>query len=174
MEMGSPLEGGPAFIAVGRLRRPHGVRGEIMMEVLTDFPERLRSGKRVFVGEEHQPMTIARVRPHQNILLVSFRGIDTPEAVAAFRNQYVYVHKSDLPKLPEGEYYHHELLGLSLVDESGRPLGVLEEILETGANDVYLARTPEGKELLIPAIPDVILDINLPARQIRIRLQEYL
>lgn len=174
MEAGSPQEGGPAFIAVGRLRRPHGVKGEIFMSVLTDFPERLRPGKRVFVGEDHRPMTIASLRPHQNALLVSFRGIGTSEEIGQFRNQYVFVRKSDLPKLPEGEYYHHELLGLTLVDENDQPLGVLEEILETGANDVYLVRTPDGKDLLIPAIPDVVLDVDLPARQIRVRMQEYL
>lgn len=144
------------------------------MEVLTDFPERLRRGKRVFVGDDHRPMTFASLRPHQNALLVSFRGIDTSEEIGQFRNQYIFVRKADLPKLPEGEYYHHELLGLTFVDENDHPLGVLEEILETGANDVYLVRTPEGKDLLIPAIPDVVLDIDLPARQIRVRMQEYL
>ncbi|HZW04240.1 MAG TPA: ribosome maturation factor RimM [Anaerolineaceae bacterium] len=173
-ETGSPPQGEPVYLAVGRLRRPHGIKGEIVMDVMTDFPERLRRGKRVYVGDNHQPMTLAGLRQHQNALLVSFRGIDTPEAIGDLRNQYVFILAADLPPLPEGEYYHHELLGMTLVDESGRVLGILEEILETGANDVYLVRTPEGGELLVPAIADVILEVNLDERKIRVRLQEYL
>ena len=173
-ESGSPQQGGPAYLAVGRLRRPHGVKGEIVMEVLTDFPERLRAGKSVFVGDDHRPMTLVSLRPHQNAMLVSFEGIDTPDEIGRYRSQYVFIRTADLPKLPEGEYYHHELLGMTFLDENDQVLGVLDEILETGANNVYLVRTPEGKDLLIPAIPDVILEINLPARQMRVRLQEYL
>ncbi len=157
------------FLAVGLLRRSHGLKGDMVMEVLTGFPERLRAGRTVFVGETHEPMQIASLRGHEQGRIIGFAGIQTPEETAPLRNQLVFIKAAGLPQLPEGEYYHHELLGLSVVDESGSPLGVLAQILETGANDVYLVKTPAGKELLFPAIEDVILEVNLERRQMRVR-----
>jgi 16S rRNA processing protein RimM len=88
---GSPSSGEPVFLAVGRLRRPHGVKGEILMDVLTDFPERLRRGTRLYIGEQHLPLTIRSARVANQALLVSFHNYDTPEAVGEFRNQVAYV-----------------------------------------------------------------------------------
>ncbi len=170
---GSPTPGEPVFLAVGRLRRAHGVKGEMLMDVLTDFPERLGPGKIVYVGDTHEPKRIAGVRGHDRELIVHLSGLDTPEAAAPFRNALVFVKAGELPDLPEGEYYHHQLLGLAVVDESGRELGRLDQILETGANDVYLVKTPEGKELLLPAVEEVILEVDLERNQIRVRPPEW-
>jgi len=84
------------------------------------------------------------------------------------------VKAADLPRLPEGQYYHHQLLGLSVVDETGQVLGELAEILETGANDVYLVKTPLGKELLLPAIEDVILGVPLERKEMSVRPPDWL
>ncbi len=170
---GSPSSGGPVFIAVGRLRRPHGVQGEIQMDVLTDFPERMRAGKTIYIGDTHEPMRLTGVRGHDRAMILRFPGIESPEAVGRFRNMVVYVKADELPKLPEGEYYHHQLLGLSVVDESGQALGSLSDILETGANDVYVVKTAEGKELLLPAIEEVILEVNLERGEMRVRPPEW-
>jgi 16S rRNA processing protein RimM len=166
---GSPA-GEPEYLVVGFLRRPHGVRGEIVMDVYTDFPERLKSGKRLYVGEEHVLLQLAAVRPHQNGLLVRFKGVDTPEAAGQFRNQWVYVKTSELPPLPRGQFYQHQLLGLQVEDEQGNRLGVLTEILETGANDVYVVVDEKGGELLLPAIPSVILDVQPEGGFLRVHL----
>lgn len=170
---GSPSSGEPVFLAVGRLRRPHGVTGEILMDVLTGFPERMRSGKLVYVGDNREPMRLAGVRGHDREMIVRFAGIDTPEAAGEFRNAMLYVKASELPKLPEGEYYHHQLLGLSVVNEAGEALGSLIDILETGANDVYVVKTSDGKELLLPAVDEVILGIDLERREMRVRPPEW-
>lgn len=167
---GSPAKGEPVYLVVGMLRRPHGVRGELLMEVHTDFPERLKPGLVVFVGEAHQPLTLDRVRGHKDGLLVGFAGIATPEDAGMYRNTYVYVTAKDRPRLPDGMYYHHEILGLNVVDDTGRELGVLTEILVTGANDVFVVTRPGGDELLIPSIPETLLEISPEARQIRVRL----
>lgn len=169
-ESGSP-EGGPLYLSIGFLRRPHGVKGEIIMDLHTDFPERMKKGRKVFVGEEHRPMTLTNVRPHQNGLLVKFDDIDTPEDAGLFRNRWVYVQAKDVP-LPEGQHYKHELLGLKVVDEDNNPLGELVEILETGANDVYVVRDDSGKETLLPNIPSVILGLDIDARTMRVHLLE--
>lgn len=167
---GSPA-GGPLYLSVGFLRRPHGLKGEIIMDLHTDFPERMQKGRKVFVGEDHKLMTLTNVRPHQSGLLVKFDDIDTPEDAGLYRNQWVYVQTKDVP-LPEGQHYKHELLGLKVVDEEDNPLGELVEILETGANDVYIVRNDSGREILLPNIPSVILDLDVGARTMRVHLLE--
>jgi 16S rRNA processing protein RimM len=167
---GSPSPGEPVFLAVGKLGRPHGVRGEIIMEILTDFPERLQPGVLLYVGPEHRPMRLRGRRPHQRGLLLAFEGVKDREQAGELRNFLVQVRADDRPPLPEGEYYHHQLLGLQIVDAAGDPLGVLSGILQTGANDVYEVRTGSGGELLIPATGSVILGIDLARGEIRVQL----
>jgi len=167
---GSPSPGEPVFLAVGKLGRPHGLRGEIFLRILTDFPERLAPGVMVFLGPDYQPIEIKSQRWHRNALLLSLAGYHTPEDVAALTNQYLFVKAEDRPVLPEGEYYHHEMIGLQVLDEQGQVLGTLSQILETGANDVYVVLPHQGPEILLPAIEDVILEIDLGQRQMRVRL----
>ncbi len=167
---GSPT-GEPLYLSVGFLRRPHGVKGEIIMDLHTDFPERMKKGRKLFVGEDHKPMTLTNVRPHQSGLLVKFRDIDTPEDAGIYRNQWVYVQTKDVP-LPDGQHYKHQLLGLKVVDESDIPLGELVEILETGANDVYVVKDDSGKEILLPNIPSVVLELDIDRGFLRVHLLE--
>jgi 16S rRNA processing protein RimM len=168
---GSP-NGEPVYLAIGFIRRPHGVQGEMIMDLHTDFPERIKPGRKVLVGEKRQPLTFDTVRPHGDSLLVSFRGVDTPEDAGRFRNQWVYVKSSDVPPLPEGQYYQYELIGLDVVDENGNPLGKLAEILETGANDIYVVRDEAGKEILLPVIPSVVLNRDMERRILTVHLLE--
>lgn len=168
---GSP-SGEPVYLVVGFLRRPHGVSGEIIMDVLTEFSERLKAGKRLFVGEKRQAVTLANSRGHANGMLVKFKGFNTPEEIGQFRNQQVYVKMTDEPALPEGKYYHHQLLGLQVMDENNNLLGELTEIIMTGANDVYVVTDAAGRDLLLPAIPPVIREVNLGRRLMKVHLLE--
>ena len=171
---GSPDQGEPVFLVVGRLRRPHGLNGELQMDVLTDFPERLVPGKQIFIGEEHTPYQIEHLRPHGKLLLVSFKGCGNVDQARIFTNAMVYVQAHGLPELPEGEYYHHQLIGLSVIDmDSGDVLGRLEKILETGANDVYVVRRENGDELLLPAIESVLAEINLNNKEMKVHQQQW-
>jgi 16S rRNA processing protein RimM len=170
---GSSKRGEPVFIALGFLRRAHGVAGEMVMDVLTDFPERLRAGRLVYVGEKHEAIKLGSVRKADKTLLVTLRGFKTPEEVARFRNCYIYTQVEDLPELPDGSYYHHELIGLGVVAEDGQPIGEIVEILQTGANDVYVVRNGEGSEILLPAIEDVILSVDLERQEMRVRPQAW-
>ena len=172
-ETGSPQSGGPVFLAVGQLHRPHGVRGEIEMKILTDFPERLVPGKVLYVGEKHARHRISSVRPKGAGLLIGLEGYTDRDQVAVFRNLTLYVRSDELPSLPPGEYYHHQLLGLQVVTESGESLGRLTEIIETGANEVYVVTDAAGQEQLLPAIESVILEISLERGEIRVRPQEW-
>jgi 16S rRNA processing protein RimM len=171
---GSPTPGEPLFLAVGKLRRSHGIGGEILMDVLTDFPQRLRVGKTVFLGDEHAPYEISNVRSQDRALLMSFVGINDSDEASLLRNKIVYIQADSLPILPEGEYYHHQLLGMAVLDENHTPLGFLTDILETGANDVYVVTDPDGKETLLPAIESVILEIDLQRREMRVKNLDWL
>jgi 16S rRNA processing protein RimM len=157
---------------VGFLRRPHGLRGEIVMDLHTDFPERLKRGRKLLVSEAYTPLTIESVRNHQQSVLIKFQGIDTPEQAGEYRNQWVYVKASEVPPLPEGKIYQHELFGFQVVDENGNSLGEVVEILETGANNVYVVKDESGREILLPAIPSVILELNTERRIMRVHLLE--
>lgn len=168
---GSPI-GEPVYLVIGFLRRPHGISGEIIMDIHTDFPERIKSGRKVLIGEKHQPHIFDTVRPNNDGLLISLHGVNTPEDAGKFRNQWVYVKASEVPPLPEGQHYKYELIGLDVIEENGTPLGKLIEILETGANDVYIVRDESGKEILLPAIPAVILHLNMDQRVLKVHLLE--
>jgi len=170
---GSSNKDEPVFLVVGRIRRAHGLKGEMIMDVLTDFPERIMRGKEVYVGETHETQKIASVRPHDNLLLVSFKGIDNKDALDRYRNLMVYVKTEELPELPENEYYHHDLIGLTVIDDHEQVLGKLVEIMETGANDVYVVIDNDNKEILIPAVDEFILLIDLAGRLMTVHKPEW-
>ncbi len=159
----------PAFLAVGKIRRPHGLRGEVLLDVYTDFPERLRPGKVVYAGERHERLVICQARAHRDGLLLAFEGFHTPEAIERLCNQILYVATEDAAPLAEGEYYYYQLVGLTVVEEGGRELGRLSEILVTGANDVYVVRGERG-EILLPAIPQVVRNVDLSARRMTVHV----
>lgn len=167
---GSPNAGEPVYLAVGLLRRPHGLRGDILFTVTTDFPERLRPGMVVYFGDDKREMKITRRRPHNDGIIFGFEGIATPEQAAKYTGKTVFVPAEDRPPLPEGEYYHHQIIGLDVFDETDKHLGVVSEILETGANDVYVVKTPSGRELLLPALQQVVLEIDLERQRMKVHL----
>lgn len=167
---GSPQTGEPVFLVVGKFLHPHGLHGEILMEVITDFPERILPRQTLFAGKDRTPMVIRSRRWRGTELLLAFEGCDTPESVGHLRNQMAFVPASDRPALPEGEFYHHQVIGLRVISDEGQELGKVTSILETGANDVYVVQTSSGLEILIPAIQSVILDIDLETSQILVHL----
>lgn len=167
---GSLPSGEPAFLAIGKFLRPHGVRGEMRMAIYTDFPERIVPDIQLYVGEDHRSIGVNQVRNHGPFLLITLEGYSTPEAVGEFRNQMVYVLTADRPALPDGEYYHHQLLGLQVIQDTGEQLGVIHKILETGANDVLVVRPAQGSELLLPMIDSVVRHIDLSAQKVTVHL----
>jgi len=167
---GSSGDGEPVFLAVGKLRRPHGVRGEIQMDIYTDFPERLTAGVTVFIGEDHTPFLISSSRWHQDSLLIAFRDINDRDEAGALRNSLVYVRADEIPPLEDGEYYHHELIGLGVKDENGSYLGEIKGILETGANDILVVQLENGKEALLPMTDEVVLSIDLMDGMVSVHL----
>ena len=171
---GSPAPGEPVFVMVGQLRKPHGVHGEILMETLTDFPQRLSKGKIIYIGNDHKSYEIQTRRAVDKGLLLSFEGFEDCDQVAVLTNKIVFVRTDSLPPLPKGEYYHHQLIGLTVFDEAETKLGQIIEIIETGANDVYVVRSEDGHEILLPVLPDVILNVDLITGYLHVRPPEWL
>jgi len=167
---GSSSEGGPFFVVAGKLRKPHGIRGEMVMTVFTDFPELLEAGREVYVGEAHRPLTVRGVRWHKEDILIAFEEYQDRDLVGVHRNQLLFLKVEDLPELPEEEYFFHEVVGLDVLTAAGHHLGVLREILVTGANDVYVVEREGKRDLLLPATEEVILDVDLEQKKMIVHL----
>jgi 16S rRNA processing protein RimM len=173
-QSGSLKNSEPEFLVAGRLRKSHGLNGEMWIEVLTDHPEFLIQGFPVFIGKNYDKHTISAFRMAGKLGLIQFDGFNNPESLRIFANAYLYFETKDLPALEDEEYYHHDLIGLEVKNEDGELLGTLTEIIVTGANDVYVISPIYGsKDLLIPAIKSVIKKIDIESKQIIISPQEW-
>lgn len=160
------------FLVVGKFRRTHGIHGDILFTVITDFPERLKPGSTLYVGNAKLPLKISRRKPHNDGIIFGFKEIPNPEAAAKYVTETIYVRTDDRPTLPEGEYYHHQIIGLMAMTVAGEEIGRIEEILVTGANDVYIAKAADGKEILIPATQQVLREVNLADGKLVVDLPE--
>jgi len=149
---------------IGRVLRPHGVRGELRLALLTDYPERLPLHPVFYLGDDEKPYRVERVRLQQGAALVKLAGCDDRDAAEALRGQWVQIPIEDAVPLEEGEYYTFQLIGIEVVTDHGESLGRVVEVLETGANDVYVVHGPRG-EVLLPAIEDVVRELDVPARR---------
>lgn len=171
-EPGTPLD--QAKLAIGVVDRPHGIKGEMQVRLSTDYPEHFTKAKRLFLGDEPTARRVLGIRFHMEKALIRLDGITTPEQVRALSGTPVRIFASEAKPLAEGEYFYFQLIGSKVVTESGESLGTLTDILETGANDVYVVSPPEGKEtILLPNIPSVILAIDQAAQTIVVRPLEY-
>jgi len=158
-----------AYMAVGRIVGAHGVRGEIKVKQLTDFPERFAPGSRLYLGDEEFQREVVAARPHRGMLLVKLSGLTNRNDVEHLRGKYLFIRREEAMALEEDEYYEDELIGLIVETVDGEHLGELIEIMWTGANEVYIVRGPRG-EVLIPAIAQVVQEVDLDAGVMRVRL----
>lgn len=158
-------------IVIGKAGAPHGIRGELRVIPLTDFPERFEELERVYVGDEL--LDIVDVKYHKQFVIIKFRQYPTREAAASLTGQLLYVDKSQAMPLAEGEYYTFDIIGLEVFDLEGVSLGFVTEVLKTGSNDVYVAsKKGEAKQLLIPALKAVVKEINVPEGRMVVDLPE--
>jgi len=170
-ETGSDSKTEPVFFQIGRLQKAHGIRGEIKLNLSINFPLDISTGSKLFIGKEHKPYIIASSRGQLNLLIVSFETISNRETVQRLINKNVYVQFDQLPKQDEKKFYFHEVIGMNVKDEFGAQIGKIREIIETGANDVYVVDPEDGeKEILIPAIKSVVQDIDRKTKTMIIHL----
>ncbi|CEO88451.1 MAG TPA: 16S rRNA processing protein RimM [Syntrophaceticus sp.] len=150
------------FITVGKVAAPFGIQGEIKVIPLTDFPERFSRGGSYYLSKQKmfKEVEIQGVKIRGREIIIKFEGIDTPEDARVYRNALLQVPRGEVLPLPEGHYYHYQIVGLLAATEDGTVLGKVAEILETGSNDVYLVKDDQGREILIPALKEVVREID--------------
>ena len=154
------------WLAVGRVRKPHGVHGELLAEILTDFPDRVGAGVELGVGQPPDRMVIVeRVRIHKGAWLLTLQGIDTREAADSLRDAWLTLPGQPREELPQGYYYEHELTGLTCVDRAGRTLGEVTALADIGGGSLLVVRTDRG-EALVPFRPELVVTVDLDARRL--------
>ncbi len=164
----------PNFLIIGRVLRPHGVRGEVRASVLTELPERFEWLEQVYLAQTpdaRQPRRVAveGVRYHQDHVLLKLAGIDTRDDAETLRTQWLLVPESEGIPLEEGEFYLYRLDNLAVITDTGEYLGRIVEILETKAHDVFVVKG-DGGELLLPDTDEVVKSIDLDAGQMIVHL----
>ena len=167
----------PDYLLLGELLRPHGVRGEFRMRILTDYPERIKDLKQVYLGDEtdHRhvtPFTIETTRFHKNYLLIKFEGIQDRNEAEALRGRYVMIDIENAIPLEDDEFYLFELVGLTVQTDEGQVLGTIRHVMETGANDVYIVNSKQYGEILIPAHDETIVEIDLDHEIVTVTLPD--
>jgi len=165
----------PRYLAVGQIVGAHGVRGELKVEILTEDPQRFHRLGRVYIGregEEPVPWRLQGYRLHKGRALLTLAGCDDRTKAEALRGCFVQVPLSEALPLEEGEFYEHQVVGLEVWTASGELLGQVAEILYTGANDVLVVQRsgPDGREILIPAIKEVVLGVDLDTGRLTVQL----
>ncbi len=155
------------FLEAGKIVTTHGIRGEVKIMPYTDTPELLCEFERLFLGKNHDEITIERSRVFKNTVIAKIEGIDTPEAAEKLRNKLLYMHRDDL-ELDEDTYFIQDLIGLEVRDaDSGAVYGKITDVMQTGANDVYVITG--DREYLVPAIADVIVSTDIDGGVMTIR-----
>ncbi len=155
-------------VVVGRVVGAWGIRGDVKVQSQTDFPDRFAAGTKLFVNGA--PDSVVSSRPHRAGLVVRLEGVRDRTKAESLRNALLTVRETDIAPLPDGAYYHFELIDMQVVSEDGETLGAIAEILDTSANDVYVVRGESGRDMLIPAIREFVLDVDVEAGLMTVRL----
>lgn len=158
------------FVAVGRVIRPHGVRGTLLVSAISPMLESLREGSRVWLGDGELESRVTYLRPHRARYLLALEELSDRDQAETWRDKDVSVALDQAAELPAGSYFYWQIVGLEVVTEQGEVLGEIKSIIETGANDVYVVQDSDGRELLLPAIAAVIREVDLEGGLITVRL----
>lgn len=157
------------YLEIGKIVTVHGLGGIVKVQPWCDDAEFLCEFEVLYCGRQYVPMEIQRASVQKNMVLVKFKGVDTVEQAQALRNSILYMDRNDV-ELEEGTFFIQDLIGLSVSDaDTGADYGKIADVLQTGANDVYLLRDDSGKERLVPVIPDVVTEIEPEQGYVKIR-----
>ncbi|QJB56491.1 ribosome maturation factor RimM [Pseudodesulfovibrio sp. zrk46] len=152
------------FIPVGGVAKPHGIRGEFCIKSYADSPLLFDAVRAIFLQDGKKtpkPFVVKSWREHKGLVLLKCAGVDDRDQAEALRGFAVLVHQDDLPELDEGEHYIKDMLGCRVQLEDGSPVGTLEQFYETPEQDTWVIYTDDRKEILLPAVPEFVLDVDL-------------
>lgn len=148
---------------VGAITQTHGIRGEVKVFPMTDDVSRFKNMKELILdtGKEQIVLEVTSARPQKNLVILKFKGIDNINDVEKYKGCGVFVTKENRVKCKKDEYFIADLIGLRAIDEEGEAFGTISDVIQTGANDVYVVTTKQGEEVMIPAIKDCILEVSV-------------
>ncbi len=156
------------FLETGKITGTHGLKGEVRVQSWADSPEFMTQFRELYLDRGAKKIEITAARVHKNMLIMKIRGIDSMDEADKLREKVLYISRDDV-ELDEGTYFIQDLIGLNVLDDdTGERIGRLDDVSETGANDVYHIRTDDGRVYLIPAVPDVVRDISVDDGVMRI------
>lgn len=162
------------MLRVGVITSPHGIKGEVKVFPTTDDAKRFKELKKVILdtGKEYIPMEIEHVKFFKNMVILKFKGYDNINEIEKYKSKDLLITRDQAVDLAPDEYFITDLIGLAVVSDQGVELGTLKDVLETGANDVYVVAMKDGKELMLPAIGDCILNVDLEQRRMEVHVLE--
>lgn len=162
------------FLEIGQIVNTFGIKGMVKVKPFTDDIKRFDELKKIYVenSKSKKEYEIEEVKYHKEMVLIKFKGIDNPEEAEYLRNSYLKVNRKDEPELQEGVYYIVDLIGLEVYSDEGELLGTVNDIFNTGSNDIYVVKDELGKQLLLPAISEVVKSINLQEKKIVVHIIE--
>lgn len=156
------------YLEAGKIVTTHGIKGEIKIMPYTDYTELLCEFDRLFLGKNHEEINVERSRVFKNMVIAKLEGYDTPEVAEKLRNKILYMHRDDL-ELDEDTYFIQDLIGIEVSDaDSGFVYGKITDVMQTGANDVYVVQGKD-REYLVPAIPEVVITTDIDENTMTIR-----
>ncbi|MBR1691241.1 MAG: ribosome maturation factor RimM [Lachnospiraceae bacterium] len=162
------------FLQVGIITSTHGIRGEVKVLPTTDDAARFKKCKSVLLdtGKEKKELEIESVKFFKQFVIVKFRGFDNINDIEMYKGKPLYVTRENAVKLEKDEYFIADLIGCEVSDDEGQVLGILKDVMPTGANDVYVVGMEDGRELLLPAIKDCVLSVDVEQRQIKVHMMD--
>lgn len=161
-------------LKVGVVTSVHGIKGEVKVFPTTDDSRRFKKLKQVYLdtGKELLSLEIEGVKFFKQMVILKFKGYENPDDVMKFRQKELWIDRKDAVRLSKDEYFIADLIDMEVCDEEGKLIGTLKDVISTGANDVYAVETPEGREVLFPAIRQCVLDVDTEARRMTVHVME--
>lgn len=162
------------LLQVGIITSTHGVRGEVKVYPTTDDPRRFRRLKEIVLdtGKEKLNLEIEGVKFFKQFVILKFKGLDNINDIEKYRQKSLYVTRKNAVRLQKDEYFIADLIGLKVQDEDGKELGTVKDVIETGANDVYEVEMADGKSLLLPAIKQCVLNVDVENGTMQVHVLE--
>lgn len=159
---------------IGKITSTHGLKGEVKVYPTTDDPDRFKSLEEVMLvsGREELCLNIESVKFFKQFVIIKFREFNDINEIEKYRGARLLIRRTEAVELQDNEYFESDIIGMDVVCDDGSELGVLYDIIHTGANDVYDVRTDDGKQVLIPAIGSCILDVNVQEKRMKVHLLE--
>ncbi len=162
------------LLEVGKIVNTHGLRGEVKVVPWTDYPEVFEDIESVYIKKksEYERLDIAGIKYQKNNLIIRFAQLKDINEAEKYKNKVLYAEREALGELPEGVYYIADLIGLDVVKEDGEKVGVIADVFNTGSNDIYEVKREGQKNLLLPVIDDVVLNVDIENKRVTVRMME--